>query len=438
MEKSSAIRVAAILFGICCLSSFIGCSSPDSPSAPPEPADSSHTLLYSANGGMGSVPVDSATYTEGQTVTILANASLEKSKFNFVGWNTKADGSGTTYASGSKLSFSSSSNVLYALWFPTYVQFQCNGSTVDFRGFDASVTGAAAIPMGVTTISYGSCGNSTSISIPATVTKIWGYVDSGGGGLVPYFSLCPNLISISVDSANPFFSSKDGCLLDKTGTTLLVVPEGITGTFVTPSGVTSIEPYAFRVGSHITNLTIGKTITDIPTAAEFVNFQGNCFAGMPKLQAITVDGTNVAYESIDGILYNKSGSALLQVPLGLSLASFTIPPSVTTIGFGAFDYTNLTTIVIPPGVTTIEKYALSLGKLTTITLPDSATTIDYNAFYGCGLLVDLWMNEPTLHGPVSLNNCGATLKIHVPAACLSLYLEKQWLSGVANMQIAGF
>ncbi len=76
------------------------------------------TVTYDSNGATGgSVPVDSNCYGAGQTVTVLGNAgNLVYTGYDFVGWQTKADGSGTTYVAGQTFTFATSSVSLYALW----------------------------------------------------------------------------------------------------------------------------------------------------------------------------------------------------------------------------------------------------------------------------------------------------------------------------------
>jgi len=92
------------------------------------------TVTYQGNGNTGgTVPVDSTTYQQGQTVTVLGNmGSLCESNCSLVGWNTKADGTGSTYAQGQTFTMGSASVTLYAKWTadPTYtVTYNGNGST---------------------------------------------------------------------------------------------------------------------------------------------------------------------------------------------------------------------------------------------------------------------------------------------------------------------
>jgi uncharacterized repeat protein (TIGR02543 family) len=83
-------------------------------------ASATYTVTYHDNGSTGgTVPVDSGTYANGATVTVLANTgSLVKSGYAFAGWNTQADGNGISYAATGSAQFTmGSANVdLYAVW----------------------------------------------------------------------------------------------------------------------------------------------------------------------------------------------------------------------------------------------------------------------------------------------------------------------------------
>jgi len=93
-----------------------------------------YTVTYDENGSdSGSVPVDTATYAQGQTVTILGNTgTLVKSGYSFVGWNTKADGTGTTYGQAQTFLMGAANVTLYAKWTtnPAYtVTYNGNNNT---------------------------------------------------------------------------------------------------------------------------------------------------------------------------------------------------------------------------------------------------------------------------------------------------------------------
>ena len=93
-----------------------------------------YTVTYDGNNSnSGSVPIDSTLYTKGQTVTVLGNTgTLVEAGYSFAGWNTLADGTGTTYAQAQTLLMGSANITLYAKWTanPTYtVTYDGNDST---------------------------------------------------------------------------------------------------------------------------------------------------------------------------------------------------------------------------------------------------------------------------------------------------------------------
>ena len=107
----------------------------------------SYTVSYDANGGSGDIPAATETYNYGTTVTVLGNIGttlLDKTGYTFTGWNTAADGSGTSYAAGAILTLDSSDVTLYAKWTP-------NNYTVSYDAND----GSGDIPAVTATYSYG-------------------------------------------------------------------------------------------------------------------------------------------------------------------------------------------------------------------------------------------------------------------------------------------
>jgi len=74
-------------------------------------------VTYNSNGSTaGVVPTDSQEYLSGATVTVLDNSGgLAKTGYIFNGWNTAADGSGTSYQPGATFSYAGPVT-LYAKW----------------------------------------------------------------------------------------------------------------------------------------------------------------------------------------------------------------------------------------------------------------------------------------------------------------------------------
>jgi uncharacterized repeat protein (TIGR02543 family) len=87
------------------------------------------TITFNGNqNDSGTVP-DSQTINENQPLTLSTNSgNLARTGFTFTGWNTAADGSGTTYAEGA--SFSTNTSVtLYARWSQSFtITYDGNGN----------------------------------------------------------------------------------------------------------------------------------------------------------------------------------------------------------------------------------------------------------------------------------------------------------------------
>lgn len=76
-----------------------------------------YTVAYNGNGNTsGTAPVDANYYVQGAVVTVANVGSLSKTGYTFAGWNTAANGSGTSRAAGSTFTMGTSSVTLYAVW----------------------------------------------------------------------------------------------------------------------------------------------------------------------------------------------------------------------------------------------------------------------------------------------------------------------------------
>jgi hypothetical protein len=123
-----------------------------------------------------------------------------------------------------------------------------------------SLTGIS-IPDGVTSIgiaSFARCNSLTSIAIPAGVTSI----DPGA------FDRCANLTRIDANPASATYASVDGVLFDASRTQLLIYPSGRSDpSYVIPTGVTSIAPWAFDGCATLTDVVIPASVMAIGDAA---------------------------------------------------------------------------------------------------------------------------------------------------------------------------
>ncbi|MBV1756906.1 MAG: InlB B-repeat-containing protein [Dethiosulfatibacter sp.] len=74
-----------------------------------------YNVYYMANGGSGTMTDLMNPYTYMDTVTVMSNG-FTRSGYNFNGWNTMADGSGTARAAGATFNMPAADVTLYAQW----------------------------------------------------------------------------------------------------------------------------------------------------------------------------------------------------------------------------------------------------------------------------------------------------------------------------------
>jgi hypothetical protein len=244
---------------------------------------------------------------------------------------------------------------------------------------------SVTIPNSVTNIgdnAFSSCCRLTSVTIPNSVTSI------GTGAFYDCFSLTSVTTGNKVTSiADQVFESCASLTSVTIGTNVASIGVqafaycGSLTNLTIPDSVTSIEMQAFLSCIGLTSVTIPDGVTSIGGQAF-----GRCF----MLSAITVDTLNPAYSSIDGVLFDKSQTILIQYPGGKA-GSYTIPSSVASIGGGAFiGCSGLTNATIGSSVTSIGGGAFILcSSLTSVAIPNSVTSIGGQAFFGCDSLTNL-------------------------------------------------
>jgi len=100
---------------------------------------------------------------------------------------------------------------------------------------------------------------------------------------------------------------------------------------------------------------------------------------------INVSPDNPVYSSVDGVLFNKDKTELLDFPKCSKSVSYTIPNGVSRIeAYAFYKSATLSTITMPNSVIYISMGAfLDCSGLTTFQIPNSVTQIGGEAFYGC-------------------------------------------------------
>lgn len=193
---------------------------------------------------------------------------------------------------------------------------------------------------------------------------------------------CPNLKSINISKSNPYYTSVDGIVYNKQMDTLVLYPIAKGNTYNVPDTVANIDiltSYIYR-----------------------------------KINPIFSDNSP-AYITLDGITYTADMKKIISCDTNKT-GNYYMPTSVETIGEGAFEDSNLSSVVVSKNVTEIVYRTFAGSKIENINLPEGITTIEKGAFESCSKLKSIEL-------PKTLNNIGesafgysAIEKIKIPAS----------------------
>ncbi len=216
--------------------------------------------------------------------------------------------------------------------------------------------------------------------------------------------LMPRLTSIDLSATNIVaYSGKEGTSLQgNIQYQANVIPESAfnlgnyqntkLSSFIFPASTRSIDDYAFLKCVGLTSVTLSSSLQNIDSSA----FSGcknlssifipssvtiiyeDAFTGTSAL--FNVDTANLNYSSLDGVLYNKTKTTLIQYPTSKT-GSFIIPETVTSIGQEAFYFcSNITSVIIPSSVKQIQRLAFGLCKnLSSISVRGLVPAVLYSA-----------------------------------------------------------
>jgi hypothetical protein len=240
---------------------------------------------------------------------------------------------------------------------------------------------------------YSSCAGLTNLTIPNSITNIGDYAFSHCTGLtgvtisdgiasigVQAFSWCSSLANVAIPGS---VTSIGEVAFYYSGLTNVTIPGSVTnlglGAFAVCSrltgvtiqdGVTSIGEAGFNFCTNLTGIKIPDSITSIGDRAfwfctgltnvtipsNVTNIGQYAFSACASLTNIDVIAGNPAYSSLDGVLFNKDQTFLIQFPRGRG-GSYTVPVSVTDIGSYAFgDYATSGALGYPINLTPVSVY----------------------------------------------------------------------------------
>ncbi len=288
-------------------------------------------------------------------------------------------------------------------------------------------------------------------------------IDLSGATIVAYNPAGDNVNPANTIPMNAFYN-----------TSSLTGKQSLT-TFILPSSATTIGSGAFSNCINLLSITIPSSVTEI---------MGGAFGFCKKLESVNipknvttignqafyfcsasfiVDAENPNYSSVDGVLFDKSKTTIIQCPMSKA-GVYTIPSSVTNLGVNAFSgCSSLSEIIVPPlvkemgyqtfsncsglvkinipnSVHTIQPYAFEFcQKLSSITIPSSVTQIGGAAFRGCIELSSIYALKAT---PVNLSYSSdvfkdvdkATCILYVPSGSENLYATASQWNEFSNIQ----
>jgi hypothetical protein len=311
---------------------------------------------------------------------------------------------------------------------------------------------SVSIPNSVTNIfgsAFSACASLTNLTIPDSVTSIGNYAFHYCTGLAAVtlgnhlvtigdnaFNNCSGLINVTIpDSVNTignsafFYCTSLGTAtlgrnVTSIGGSAFVYCHSLASITI-PNSVTSIGSYAFNYCTSLSSVTLGTNVTSIGGSAfaschsltsvtipaSVTSIGDEAFLFCKSLTNLTVDASNAYYSGLDGVLFDKNRTTLIQYPGGKA-GAYRIPGGVTRIGFSAFHgCTGLTGVTIPNSVTRIDTYAFyGCTGLTTLTIPGSVTSIGDYVFVSCSGLTGVYFqgDPPGVGSSIFYSDNGAT------------------------------
>jgi beta-glucanase (GH16 family) len=137
-----------------------------------------YTVTYNGNGSTGgTVPIDSWSYTNGETVTVLGNVgNLVRAGYRYAGWNTAAGGTGSAYSGGSTFAMGSTNITLFAQWATNYPPV-VNAGTNQVLTLGASTPWT---PSNLTVAAWFDAADSNTVTVVSGAVSQWN--DKSGNG----------------------------------------------------------------------------------------------------------------------------------------------------------------------------------------------------------------------------------------------------------------
>ena len=191
------------------------------------------SLSYNANGGSGEMVDPSSPYSYKTKVVVLENSFVAPEGKKFSHWNTKADGSGTSYNAGAQITMTSDLT-LYAQY-AGEMTVNVNGYTGKYDGEEHTGEVSVTVPESGYVVKYGTSESSVTLTDCPTFSEVGehnvyyavtanGYADEKGSFQIIIKENDKTELNSLLAKANALFESLD----DKTTTEAVALQTAIT------------------------------------------------------------------------------------------------------------------------------------------------------------------------------------------------------------------
>ncbi len=247
------------------------------------------------------------------------------------------------------------------------------------------------------------CESLERIELPNTVEKI----DFGAfaNSKITYVNQPDNLTSVGykIFAETPYADKNSGNVVENRLIfgDFLVEDYNTDKNLIIPNGVKGLADMLYQ-NNPFESITISESL-------QYLGSSTFRYANNPK--QFIVDENNAYYATVDGVLYDKDLTTLIQYPIAKEDESFTILQSVDSVGACAFENAeNLKQINFHDGVKEIGYYAITgLTGLTSLEIPNTVEKFESNYFMGCENLVS-----------VTLPDCITDIESRMFMGCTSL------------------
>jgi|GEM_PF-1201543 len=295
-----------------------------------------YSLTYNGNGSDGGTAPITQNGNYNTNLTVSPVGTLTRNGYSFNGWNTAANGSGTSYAAGSNYTIPATNNTLYAQWTnlaPIATSVNITGTLVVGQLLTGNYTYVDTDPQGTSTF------------------KWYRADDASGTGEVAIAGATANTYTLTVGDFGKHIRFS-------------VVPVATAGT------LTGIETFSARVGavaagaSPLANLSGTLAEATLNTDAVQIDLTNTSFAdGVLDPANFTLNNAPAGM-AIDDVLYDNSTSVLISftydnTDFDADITNFSITIAGSELATGSPLTTNATTITAT--IETLNVGAMSAG-----------------------------------------------------------------------------